>query len=79
MSDDYQRGYDQALSEAAASVEAMDRKLRNAEGLVLAMVRAAGGSLFVSHSDIVNSRRFDLVQDENLRDNGWDFSVRCKD
>lgn len=56
----------------------MDRKLRNAERLVLAMVRAAGGNLFVSHNDLVNSNLFDLVQDENLKDNGWDFSIRRK-
>ena len=77
---DYQSGYDDALAEAAASVEAMDRKLRDTERLVMAMVKSAGGKLFVSHGSIVDTThdRFELIQEDNIKDFGWDFRIKIK-
>lgn len=79
MNRDYERGYYQALAEAAASVQAMDHKLNNAKQLITALVRSSGGSVFVGH-EAMSLRHADdvLVQEENLEQNGWTFSVRPK-
>ncbi len=79
VNQDYERGYDQALSEAAASVQAMDRKLSAAMDLINALVRASGGSVFVGREVMRRQHADDvLVQEEDLEQNGWMFSVRPK-
>ena len=79
MNRDFERGYDQALAEAAASVQAMDRKLTAAMELINALIRSAGGSLFVGREAMHIKHADDvLVQEEDLEQNGWMFSVRPK-
>lgn len=79
MNRDFERGYDKALAEVAAAVQAMDRKLDSAMALIKALIRSSGGSVFVGREAIHLKHADDvLVQEEDLEKNGWMFSVRPK-
>lgn len=62
---EFERGYDQAMAEAAASVQAMDEKLKNAERVVRAIVLSAGGKVDVYHRDLINCDDVELMRSDN--------------
>lgn len=62
---EFERGYDQAMSEAAASVQVMDEKVRNAERFIRAIILAAGGKVHVLHRDLINCDDVALMRSDN--------------
>ena len=68
----WQEGYDTALAEAAASVQAMDRKLRDMELAFWSVVAASGGAVSVPRSLL---QRFDKLSWEVRRDDANDCVV----
>lgn len=63
---DFEDGYDTALSEAAGSVEALDRKCREMERVFWAVVAASGGTVSVPHSLLArfNNPKWEIRRDD---------------